>query len=258
MSDDVTTVTIEAGDNPKPNDTTKTAKPEGIPDKFWDAEKGSVRVDDLAKSYAELEKKQSKPPETPKDPPKEPAGKLDAGDNLAITPDQQKKLDAAGVDLAALHKEYAEKGQLSEETYKKLEASKLPKALVDGYIEGQKALAAKTQADVFEAVGGKDAYAKAIEWAQANLPEEEILAYDNSLKGKSLAELKVAAKGLIARAQAAPKDPELILGGETPDGIKPYGSMNELVADQRKPEYKTNPAFREKVKARLAISKTVE
>jgi hypothetical protein len=34
-------------------------KPEGVPDKFWDAEKGEVRVDDLIKSYCELEKRLS-------------------------------------------------------------------------------------------------------------------------------------------------------------------------------------------------------
>jgi hypothetical protein len=34
-------------------------KPEGLPDKFWDAEKGEVRVDALVKSYTELEKRMS-------------------------------------------------------------------------------------------------------------------------------------------------------------------------------------------------------
>jgi len=36
-----------------------TIKPEGIPDKFWDAERGEVRIDALLKSYAALERKLS-------------------------------------------------------------------------------------------------------------------------------------------------------------------------------------------------------
>lgn len=32
-------------------------KPENIPGKFWNAEKGEIRIDDLVKSYVELEKK---------------------------------------------------------------------------------------------------------------------------------------------------------------------------------------------------------
>ncbi len=35
------------------------AKPDGLPDKFWDHEKGEVRMDALVKSYGELEKKMS-------------------------------------------------------------------------------------------------------------------------------------------------------------------------------------------------------
>lgn len=44
----------------EPQETkTETQKPEGLPDKFWDAEKGEVRYDALIKSYTELEKRMS-------------------------------------------------------------------------------------------------------------------------------------------------------------------------------------------------------
>jgi len=38
-----------------------TERPDSIPEKFWDAEKGEVRVDDLAKSYGELSALLGKP-----------------------------------------------------------------------------------------------------------------------------------------------------------------------------------------------------
>jgi hypothetical protein len=36
-------------------------KPDGLPDKFWDHEKGEVRIDALVKSYGELERRMSAP-----------------------------------------------------------------------------------------------------------------------------------------------------------------------------------------------------
>lgn len=261
MSDDVTTVSIEAGQAPKPDDKGKPTKPDAIPDKFWDAEKGQVRTEELAKSYQELEKKQGQQkPDTAKETEKklDEAKKTDPGSNLGIqNPDQAAKVVAdAGLDMAALQTEFNDKGQLSEETYKKLEASKIPKAIVDGYIEGQKALAIETQRKVLEDIGGKDTYVQAVEWAKANLPADEIEAYDRSLKGKGIAEIKMQAKGLIARFKAEAKsDPEFVMGGSTPAGTKPYKDLNELVADQRKPEYRKDPAFRASVAKRIAVSR---
>jgi hypothetical protein len=259
MSDDVTSVSIEAGQAPKPNDT-KPPKPESIPEKFWDAEKGQVRTEELAKSYLELEKKssQSKQPDTAKETEKklEEAKKTDPGSNLGIQQEQAAKTVAdAGLDMAALQTEFNDKGQLSPETYAKLEAAKIPKAIVDGYIEGQKALAIETQRKVLEDIGGKDVYVQAVEWAKANLPPEEIEAYDKSLRGKGVEEIKFQAKGLIARMRAEQKsDPEFVLGGASPQGVKPYKDINEMVADQRKPEYRKDPAFRAAVAKRIAVS----
>jgi len=54
----------EEGEGDQGKDTTKTApddgRPEGIPEKFWDAEKKAVKSDDLGKAYAELEKAHGK------------------------------------------------------------------------------------------------------------------------------------------------------------------------------------------------------
>jgi hypothetical protein len=42
----------------------ETLKPETLPEKFWDAETGEIRIDDLIKSYIALEKKLSSLPAT--------------------------------------------------------------------------------------------------------------------------------------------------------------------------------------------------
>lgn len=45
-----------------------TPRPDNVPEKFWDAEKGAVNVDAVLKSYGELEKSLTKAKEKPKAP----------------------------------------------------------------------------------------------------------------------------------------------------------------------------------------------
>src|SRR5687768_2714090 len=57
---------------------TKPTRPDHIPEKFWDADKGEVRLEAMAKSYAELEKSKGKPQEEPKqEEQKAPEGSTD-------------------------------------------------------------------------------------------------------------------------------------------------------------------------------------
>ena len=58
MSDEnLLTAEIETAEMPK--ETKKSNKPDGVPDKFWDAKKEEIRVDALLSSYLALEKKLS-------------------------------------------------------------------------------------------------------------------------------------------------------------------------------------------------------
>ena len=49
------------------NIVANNSKPDGVPDKFWDADNNEIRVDALVKSYAELEKKMASSIPTPTD-----------------------------------------------------------------------------------------------------------------------------------------------------------------------------------------------
>lgn len=55
MTDNLLTPEVESPD-------TESMKPETLPEKFWDAETGEIRMDDLIKSYIALEKKLSASP----------------------------------------------------------------------------------------------------------------------------------------------------------------------------------------------------
>ncbi len=61
MTDNLLTPEIET-------EETATMKPEALPEKFWDAETGEIRLDDLIKSYIALEQKMSSTPKLPVSP----------------------------------------------------------------------------------------------------------------------------------------------------------------------------------------------
>lgn len=238
----------------EPAATPPAVKPEGIPDKFWDAAKGEVRVAEMAKSYAELEKLRSQPPVT-----KEPAKPADSGDAAA---------DAAKGDEAAARAvvpefdkyaaEFAEKGELSSETYATLEKAGIPKALVDQYIEGQKARADLETAEVFAEVGGADAYSKMVAWAAKSMSQAEIDAF-NASAAASPQQRMLAVQGLKARFAAAEGADPKLLGGAGGDGAgdQPFESAAEVTRAMRDQKYKTDPAYRAQVQRRLAANPSV-
>ena len=73
------------------------SKPEGLPEKF-------NSVEDLAKSYSELEKKLGDNTEAPK----EEAPKTETKNDLDIA---EKAVESAGLNMETLSSEYAEKGE---------------------------------------------------------------------------------------------------------------------------------------------------
>jgi hypothetical protein len=261
----------------------KPQKPEGVPDKFWDAEKGEVRVSDLAKSYSELERKQStpaKPAEVAKPAPSIYAQKallaekgVTVDEIEKLTPEQVKtKFDelsappaadpakaaaeAKGVDFPKLSAEFAEKGKLSDETYADLAAKGFDKNAVDTYIAGQTAIAEKYDAAGYEAAGGADRFKAMAEWAGRNVPQNELDAFNEAVTSMDPAKMKLAVAGMRSRFEAAEgAPPKLLKGGSGSEGVEqPYASLEEQKAAMRDPRYKVDPAYREQVYRRIAKS----
>jgi hypothetical protein len=224
-------------------------RPESVPEKFWDAEKGTVKVDDLAKSYAELEKKFSTKPAAPETKP-------------AVTaPADANKTDVAADPVAndptgkfvPFTTELNEKGALSDESYTKLAEMGYSKDVVDTYIEGSRNRGSAQAAELVGTVGGADNYKSMITWAQANLQPNEIAEYNEALKSPGA---KFAIQGLHSRfTDAQGKDPALLThenGGNNAGEV--YRSVAEMTRDMQDKRYKTDKAFRKDVEGKVARS----
>ena len=215
------------------------SKPEGLPEKF-------KSVEDLAKSYQELEKKlgdsQSKETEVSKD----------TNSNLDIA---EKAVETAGLNMETLASEYAEKGELDEKSYEALEKAGIPKDYVNQFIEGQKAIADQQATSIKNMVGGADAYAEMSNWAAENMSDEEKSAYNTAVNSKDIETAKLAVVGLKAKFEKANgNEPNLLEGKGTVSGEKGYASWAEVTRAMSDDRYSKDPAYQALVKEKLSKS----
>lgn len=219
-------------------------RPEWLPTKF-------ATPEDFAKSYAELEAKQSQPNAegaNAEGTPPAPEG--------APTPapeDAQEAVQNAGLDYAALSAEYAEKGELSAENMAALAAAGISEDMVQQYVAGQEATATKFMNDVTADIGGAEALPPMLEWAKEGLSADEITAYDKVMESGDAAQVKIALAGLKARYDAVHGSAPKLLGGKPPPNAPAgFRSKAEMTAAMRDHRYKTDPAYRADVAAKMA------
>ena len=217
------------------------SKPEGLPEKF-------NSVEDLAKSYSELEKKLG----DNKEAPKEEAPKTETKNDLDIA---EKAVASAGLNMETLSSEYAEKGELDAKSYDALEKAGIPKDYVNQFIEGQKAIADQQATSIKDMVGGVDAYTEMSNWAAENMSEQEKTAYNTAVNSKDIETAKLAVVGLKAKFESANgNEPSLVEGKGTITGQDGYKSWAEVTAAMGDDRYSKDPAYQAMVQDKLAKS----
>ena len=220
----------------------ETSKPEGLPEKF-------NSVEDLAKSYSELEKKlgESKPEETPQPKQEEPKT-----EDLEIA---NKAAESAGLNVQDLQAEFDNSGELKAESYEALDKAGIPKEYVDQFIAGQLAMRENLDSDVKGVARGEDSYGELMEWASNNLSESEKNAYNNAVNNTDVEAIKLAVVGLKARYESANGiEPTLTKGKASPStegGFRSWAEVTEAMADAR---YQKDIAYQDDVKRKIQNS----
>ena len=216
-------------------------RPEWLPEKFSSAE-------EMAKSYSELEKKLGQPEQQAEDEEQPQQQEEETND------DNQEAGNYNEAVVEASQEFFQNDGQLSEETYKKLEEVGLPRDLVDSYAAGQQALMQSEESEIKGVAGGQ--YDQMAEWANEHLPSEEIDAFDEAVTGGTVQQAKLAVQGLYARYQnATGAQPKLTQGSVTGTSTMPFKSMQELARAQADPRYRSgDKAYHEEIDRRLSVS----
>ena len=218
-------------------------RPQWLPEKFKSAE-------DMAKAYSELEKKLGQAPQEEQAEAEQSEAEVENKEEQV-----EENTSEAYQAVAEASKEFFENdGQLSEETYAALEKAGLPRDLVDSYAAGQQALLQSEEAQIQSVANGQ--YDAMAEWANENLPQEEIDAFDEAVTGGTVQQAKLAVQGLYARYQnATGSTPKLTQGSVSGVSTMPFKSMQELARAQSDPRYRSgDKAYHEEIDRRLAVS----
>lgn len=225
------------GETVTPGEPVKAERPEGVPEKFWDAEKGEVKVDAVLASNKELQsqftKSKQKDGDTPEETEEVPAG------------DQPNPVLAA-------REFYDANGTLSDEHYESLEKAGLPREYVDSYIQGQEALAQSVMTHAYGLAGGtEESFNEMNAWAAQNLSEEELTSHNALVINDETSDFAIAR--LYERYLAERPNETPLLDGGTPPGstgdyFKSSAEMQEAMGD---PRYAKDDAYRKEVERKI-------
>lgn len=239
-------VIVEPSDQPGGSpggDGKPLSRPEWLPEKFQSPEA-------MAEAYQQLEQRLSQGQEET------------VSEDASLSDLQATAKSVTSESLEKYTQEYMEKGSLSDASYKDLSSQGIDRTAVDGYISGQRALVEQNLQQVYSEVGGQKEYATLMEWATKNLQQPDIDTFNESVNSTNpngtlnMQRAMFAIKGLKAQRDGSEGRQPSLLQGSTPSGGtgNTFRSTAQVVTAMQDPRYESDPAFRQDVQDRLAVS----
>lgn len=157
-------------------------------------------------------------------------------------------------DLARYEQEAVSQGQLSDKSLEELEARGYPRDLATSHVQGLLAQREIATQKVANSVGGMAVVKSALEWAGRNKSPEEIQAINTALANSDATTQALIIKGLVKDSGAIGG----VMSGTNAPALtsQPYPSQAQWLADLKKPEYHSDPAFRNQVMARMKATES--
>tara|TARA_R110002020_G_scaffold132746_7_gene296362 strand:+ start:4749 stop:5510 length:762 start_codon:yes stop_codon:yes gene_type:complete len=221
------------------------SRPEGLPKKF-------DSVEAMAKSYQEL---QAKLGDTTNEETPAPT------ESEEQAPPTEAPQGMEG--MQEFFDEYADKGELSEESYQALaDKHNVPKDMVDDYIQlRNEANQSTTDTQIqewFDIAGGEEGYKEMSEWALTNKSPEEIAKLDEGLTSSDPQVVTNTIQSLYINYMQNGGQPPSLIEGENSmgaQGVKPITSTYELTQLMSDPRYTNgDKAYHAMVDKRLSLS----
>lgn len=233
MAETITIVADETGPEAPVAEDNQSERPEWLPEKFNSPE-------DLAKSYAELEKKMSAPKDdAPEDPPTE-----------QVEPEQS----TGEPQFDKFAEEFASSGELSDDSFDELAKMGYPREMVETYIKGMQTAQTADANAVMDVAGGTEGYKELTDWALNNMPETELQLY-NQMVETGTDNAKMAVEWLMSKREAAEGvEPNLVSGKSQAPAKDEFRSTAEVVAAMKDARYGKDPAYTKDVEDKLSRS----
>lgn len=234
----------EGKEAPKAAPNADPERPAWLPEKF-------ATPEDMAKAYAEAEKKLSAPKEDDNASNETPDPASADADKAAA-----EAVSAAGLDMDALGEKIIANGELEASDYEALAKQGISKEMVSQYVAGQQALADKLVSDMHAEVGGEENFNGLLEWAGENLTPGEIAAFNNTVDTGTPEAVKLALNGLASKRTSVEGSNPNLIGGRKGSGVSTdkFRSTAELTKAMADPRYARDAAYRQDVQDKLARS----
>ena len=173
-------------------------------------------------------------------------------------------MQKAGVDPWSISQEFHDnQGQYTPEMVKQLTDAGFSEAAVKSYFAGRAAESGYTSkveditdsqiADIQTKAGGAETYKNLVGWAQQNLSESSINAFDNVINTGTIDEINFAVAGLKAQYDNANGFEGKMYTGKAPTSTSQdvFRSQAELVAAMSDARYDKDPAYRQDIIEKL-------
>lgn len=205
---------------------------------------------ELEKAYLELEKKLG--------------SNNEAEESVEEEVDSSEESDYGVEFLSAINEEFANNGELSEETLAAFD-NLSSRELFEAYQRYQDAYGSDTAPQgremsdqevnqIHNSVGGAQAYNDMTTWAADNFSPEEVEAFDSLVDSGNTAAIKLALQALQYRYQDANGYEGEMLTGKPAQSSSGFRSQAELVQAMSDPRYDNDEAYRDDVIQRLSRS----
>ncbi|MGI0120235.1 capsid assembly protein [Zooshikella sp. RANM57] len=165
-------------------------------------------------------------------------------------------VEQAGLNFDGFQDEYINSGQLSEESYQKLEKAGFPKSIVDAHIDGLKASETLQMNELSELAGGSDNLNKILEWAAKSLAADEIESYNAITETGDMKQVSLALTGLKAKYEAAlgTMNATTYAGAQTATAPDIFNSMEDVQKAMSDERYWTDATYNAEVTEKLRRS----
>ena len=167
-------------------------------------------------------------------------------------------LDEVGIDPEDITNRFIENGNISDDDYTKLAEGGFSRQVIDTYLDGVRSqgnveeIARGEISNIKEIAGGDQGYEQMKSWANENLSQDEITAFDNLTATASAPAIRLAVQGLYSQySNAMGIEPDLVSGRPSSNGLAPYRSAAEVTAAMSDPRYGKDMTYTGTVQEKL-------
>ncbi|MFZ9569089.1 MAG: hypothetical protein ACO28M_04515 [Vulcanococcus sp.] len=227
-------------------------------------------VEELERSYQELQRKLGQPERAESDPAEASPAQGYSQEQAAQVYGSEavEALQAKGIDLADVMFKADNGEDISNHFDDLAEVFQVPRQVVENYVgkaqasgTQQPAMSEPDAAEIKAMVGGDQGFADLSAWASANLEESELASYNAVVDSGNKAAIEWAIKAMVARRSApdAVVEPKLYGGGNAPRQTRFESQQQVLDAMNKTNErgqrlYDVDEAYRNKVAQMMAAS----